>query len=219
MLLPFRGPGHDPASTRRPRRLTYERVASTLALFLVLAGGTAYAGSKLITGKQIAKGTITAKNVKSHSLLSLDFASGQLPRGAQGPKGDPGGQGNPGQKGDHGDPGTAAASGILLVDGTSHNAEWQSGTNNGFPSNPIRKSAGDYCIPLPSGVDGDTVAAILTPDGTPSIDVQVTATNCADTTHWIEVVTYGTINITGASPPTSGIENAFQDEAVNVALP
>jgi hypothetical protein len=219
MLLPFRGPGGDPAPTRHPRALTYERVVSTLALFLVLAGGTAYAGSTLITGKQIAKGTITAKNIKAHSLLSLDFASGQLPRGAQGPKGAQGPQGNPGSKGNQGNPGTAAASGILIVDATSHNAEWQPGTNNGFPSNPIRKSAGDYCVPMPSGVDGDTVAAIITPDGTPSIDVQVTATDCADTTHWIEVITYGTINVSGSSPPFSAIENAPQDEAINVALP
>jgi hypothetical protein len=219
MLLPLRRSGHDPATPRRARRLTYERVASTLALFLVLAGGTAYAGSKLITGKQIAKGTITAKDIKSHSLLSLDFASGQLPRGAQGPKGDQGMQGNPGQKGDQGNPGTAAASGILIRDISSGNAEWQAGTNNGFPGNPIRKSAGDYCIPMPAGVDGDTVAAILTPDGTASIDTQVTATDCADTTHWIEVVTYGTINISGSSPPTSGVLNAPEDEAVNVALP
>jgi hypothetical protein len=176
------------AERTRPR-LTYERVASTLALVLVLTGGTAFAVTTLIKGSQIAKGTITAKNIKSHSLLGLDFKAGQLPagdRGAQGPQGTQGTQGIQGTKGDTGATGTAAASAIVEVN-LQNNAEFQAGSNIGFPGPPIRKSQGVYCIPLPAGFDGNTVAAMLTPDGAPTIDVQVSASNCADETHWIEV--------------------------------
>jgi hypothetical protein len=231
MLLLRRGSHRKDASRVRGGRLSYERVVVTLALFLTLAGGSAVAASKLITGKDIAKGTITGRNIRSHSLLSLDFKSGQLPRGATGPRGAPGPSGAtgsqgttgaPGAKGDtgsQGPAGTAAASGTVEVDATSGNAEWQPGTNSGFPSSPIRKAAGVYCIPLPAGVDGETVAPILTPTGTPSIDVAVTPTDCANTTNWVEVDVYGPITLSGISPQTYGIQAAPQDFPFDVALP
>ena len=46
----------------RPR-LSYANVVATLALIIAIGGGSAYAASRLVTGKQIAKGTITAKVV------------------------------------------------------------------------------------------------------------------------------------------------------------
>jgi hypothetical protein len=209
MQLP--GSRSDRVDRSRPR-VTYERVASTLALLLVLTGGTAFAASKLITGRQIAKGTITAKNIKSHSLLSLDFKSGQLPAGARGPRG---AQGIQGVKGDTGATGTAAASGIVEIN-LQNNAEFQPGSNVGFPGNPIHKGAGKYCIPMPTGINGDNVAAIMTPDGGPSVEVQTTATDCADTTHWIEVYTYSFVS---EGNGTFGFGNTPADATFNIALP
>jgi hypothetical protein len=82
---------------RRAPRLTYANIVSTLALFIAIAGGSAYAASHLhlITGKGIASGTITAKNIKPHSLLATDFAPGQLPAGTPGA---PGAAGTPAAK-------------------------------------------------------------------------------------------------------------------------
>jgi hypothetical protein len=50
------------------RQLSYSNVAATLALVFAMGGGTAVAAQQLITGGQIAKGTITAGNIKDHSL-------------------------------------------------------------------------------------------------------------------------------------------------------
>jgi hypothetical protein len=230
------GPKHRRERTgalRRHRRrlLSFERIAVALALFLSLSGGTAYAAHQLITGKQIAKGTITSRNVKGHSLLSSDFRAGQLPSGARGPAGATGARGPmgpagpagragaQGSPGARGPAGTAAASGIVEVDASSGNAEWQPGTNHGFPGEPVRKAAGVYCIPLPAGVDGDTVAPVVTADGTPSIDTVQTPVDCADTEHWLEVKVYGPIILADVNPQTYGIESSPQDRAFDVVIP
>jgi hypothetical protein len=78
------------------KRVTYANVASTIAVVIAISGGTAYAASHLITGKQIAKSTITSANVKSHSLLASNFKKGQIPAGATGPMGPQGAAGLPG---------------------------------------------------------------------------------------------------------------------------
>jgi hypothetical protein len=60
-----------------------------VALLFATAGG-AVAATK-ITGSQIARGTITGKNVKNDSLTPTDFrGSVRGARGAQGPQGPPG---------------------------------------------------------------------------------------------------------------------------------
>jgi hypothetical protein len=98
------------------KRLSYANVAATLALFLAISGGTAYAAATIgtsdikagaVTNSKIAKNAVTASRikansvgsseikensitsaqVKSGSLLASDFASGQLPAGPQGPPG------------------------------------------------------------------------------------------------------------------------------------
>jgi hypothetical protein len=85
-----------------------------LALFLVLAGGTAWAASELsknevkskhIAKKQVKKSdlaneAVNTKKVRNASLLGEDFAPGQLPRGPQG------------------EPGTARAYAYVSDDGT-----------------------------------------------------------------------------------------------------
>jgi hypothetical protein len=129
------------------RWLTYANVTSTIALMIAVSGGTAFAASHLITGKQIAKGTITAANVKSHSLLASNFKNGQLPSG---PAGATGPQGPAGAPGTAGAPGSAIAYGDLGLNGNG-NPQFDAALSQGFTS-ASSPSAGIYCIPYPAGV-------------------------------------------------------------------
>jgi hypothetical protein len=90
-------------------RGNYSAVVSTVALFVAL-GGTSYAVTQ-ITGRQIKDGTITARDVKQHSLSAESFKAGQLPVGAQGPQGAPGDRGASGPSGAKGDIGANGATG------------------------------------------------------------------------------------------------------------
>ena len=92
------------------RRLTYANVTSSLAIFLVLCGGAAFAASQLaknsvgskqlrknaVTAAKIKKNAINSAKVKNGSLRVADFKAGQLPQGEQGPQGIPGATGIPG---------------------------------------------------------------------------------------------------------------------------
>jgi hypothetical protein len=85
-------------------RLTYANVMSTIAVFLVLGGGAAFAAGQLaknsvgskqlknnaVTTAKIKKGAVTGAKVKPGSLKASNFAAGQLPAGSTGPKGDRG---------------------------------------------------------------------------------------------------------------------------------
>jgi hypothetical protein len=75
-------------------KLTYANVIATLALFLALGGGGAFAATQLaknsVGTKQLKKNAVTAAKVKDGSLLAKDFKAGQVPAGPQGPKGAPG---------------------------------------------------------------------------------------------------------------------------------
>jgi hypothetical protein len=82
------------------KRLTYANVMSTIAVFLLIGGGAAFAASKLpknsVGGKQLRNNAVTSPKVKDHSLLAKDFKAGQLPKG---PKGLTGAQGPAGPQG------------------------------------------------------------------------------------------------------------------------
>ena len=86
----------------RSYRPSHATIVAYLALFIAL-GGSSYAALRLprnsVGPKQIRSNAVTSPKVKNGSLLSRDFAAGQLPSGAQGPRGDTGSQG---QKGDTG---------------------------------------------------------------------------------------------------------------------
>jgi hypothetical protein len=131
------------------RRVTYANVASTIALVIAISGGTAYAASHLITGKQIAKSTITAANIKSHSLLASNFKNGQIPVGAKGATG---------PQGAAGPAGSAIAYGDLGVNGNG-NPAFNTTLSSGFTS-ASSPSAGIYCIPYPAGVTTNLPLAI-----------------------------------------------------------
>jgi len=79
------------------KRVTYANVMSTIAVFLVIGGGAAFAASKLpknsVGGKQLKTNAVTSPKVKDHSLLAKDFKAGQLPKGSVGAQGPAGPQG------------------------------------------------------------------------------------------------------------------------------
>jgi hypothetical protein len=127
------------------RRLTYANVTSTIALMIAVSGGTAFAASHLITGKQIAKGTITAANIKSHSLLSSNFKKGQIPTGPTGATGATGASGATGAAG------TAIAYGTMTINATGNPAFAPGAV--GFTS-VTEPSSGTFCIAIPPGASG-----------------------------------------------------------------
>jgi hypothetical protein len=77
-------------------KLTYANVISTLALFLVLAGGTAFAAKEMLPknsvgSEQIKKGAVTPKKLSKSARAKLAGPRGPAgATGAQGPQGTPG---------------------------------------------------------------------------------------------------------------------------------
>jgi hypothetical protein len=99
------------------RRLTYANVVSTLALFLVVAGGSAFAATQLsknsVGTAQLKKEAVTAAKIAAPAKAELKGATGpQGPQGATGPQGARGERGEKGEKGATG-PSTGAAGGAL----------------------------------------------------------------------------------------------------------
>lgn len=95
-------------------------VIAMIALLVALAG-TGYAATRLPVNSvgtlQLRNNAVTSPKVKDRSLLKVDFAAGQLPRGARGPAGAPGPPGAPGAKGatgPAGPSGTAATRWALI---------------------------------------------------------------------------------------------------------
>src|SRR4051794_41335432 len=89
-----------PMPARRPRRLSYANVVSSLALFIVL-GGVSWAAATLpansVGKRQLKNNAVTGRKVANGSLRAADFARGALPAGPPGPAGGgrPAGAGRP----------------------------------------------------------------------------------------------------------------------------
>jgi hypothetical protein len=102
------------------KRLTYANVMSSLAVFLVLAGGTAFAATQLgkesVGTKQLKKEAVSLAKIDAAAKNSLKGATGATgaegPKGATGPEGRQGDRGEKGEKGDAGAP-TGVAGGAL----------------------------------------------------------------------------------------------------------
>jgi hypothetical protein len=97
-------------------KLTYSNVISTVCLFLLLGGGTAYAASQLgkesVDTKQLAKEAVTPAKLSKASKAAL---AGD--RGAAGPTGPQGPQGAQGQRGADGKDGAPGIDGAPGKDG------------------------------------------------------------------------------------------------------
>jgi hypothetical protein len=172
------------------RHVTYANVIATLALFLVVAGGSAVAATKLIKGTQIAKGTIKGTNIAKGTikganigkgaLLAANFKAGQLPagatgatgaQGATGPAGPAGPAGATGATGATGAAGSAVAYGLVVFSSAGGNP--QLSNNVGFTS-VTSPSAGYYCL---AGITGANLnlPLIVSPAGSYEGDVAMGA--------------------------------------------
>jgi hypothetical protein len=93
-----------------------------LALWLALAGGSAYAatqiGANSVGTKQLKPDAVVSSRVKDHSLLAQDFKEGQLPSGPQGAVGPRGAVGAEGAVGPSGPVGPQGAEGPAGRPGT-----------------------------------------------------------------------------------------------------
>jgi hypothetical protein len=155
----------SPSSGRRavPLRPSPALAVSLIALIVAL-GGTAYAGLKLapasVGTRELRNGAVTAAKVRPHSLLAIDFRSGQLPKsGGSGGAGTPGGSGAPGSAGTPGQaggsglpgppgaPGSARAYGHVLAAGTLDAAR-----SKGITNVTHTASTGIYCLTPAAGV-------------------------------------------------------------------
>lgn len=102
------------------RHLSYANVVSTLALCLVVGGGSAYAAAKLtrnsVKAKHIAPGAVASSDIKDRSVALKDLAADVTGRnGEPGLAGAPGPQGPTGPQGPAGKDGAAGQN--LAFDG------------------------------------------------------------------------------------------------------
>ncbi len=130
--------------------LSFANVVSVLALFIALGGGayamtlprnsvgTSQLKKNAVTSSKIKAGAVTASKVRAHTLLSRDFAAGQLPAG---PRGATGGTG---PKGDQGDPGSAVAYGAFA--GSSTGVSISGAVKHLTAGNVSRAGPGAYCF-------------------------------------------------------------------------
>lgn len=98
-------------------KLTYANVVATLALFLVLAGGSAFAAGRLaknsVGTKQLKNAAVSAAKIRKGAVTPAKLSAGAKatltgphgPVGPQGPKGEQGPQGERGPQGPKGDQG------------------------------------------------------------------------------------------------------------------
>jgi hypothetical protein len=131
--------------------LTYANVVATLALFLVLAGGTAFAAKQMLPknsvgAKQIKKGAVTPAKLSKASKATLTG-----PKGATGDRGPAGPQGNRGVKGDAG---TAKAWAEIS------NAGVVVRFSPGIKINAFRQAKGVYCVKAEPFNSSDSVAMV-----------------------------------------------------------
>jgi hypothetical protein len=93
-------------------------VLSCVALLLAL-GGVSYAATVLprnsVGTAQLRNNAVTSAKVKNRSLRAVDFARGQLPRGARGPIGPTGSRGPTGPAGATGQRGPTGSSGASSI--------------------------------------------------------------------------------------------------------
>src|SRR3954468_1758449 len=180
----------------RPRS-AYD-VMAAIALFIAVAGGSAYAAATIGAG-DIKNSAVLSRHIKNGavkradlgansvstgkvidgSLLKRDFKAGQLPRG---PKGDPCLGSDPKCKGPKGDPGPGIR--WALVRGSDGSVLLQSG---GISA--VRQSEGVYYVDFGSAVTGHAISATV--HSAPSnIGVVTGAIPCSGTLVPIEADTF-----------------------------
>ena len=150
-------------------RLSYANVVATIALFIAVAGGTAYAASRLgkesVGARQLRKGAVTPVKLSTATKNALEGATGPKgPTGAtgsqgiQGPKGDKGDRGEPGERGLTGPAGSARGWAIVGPGGTVVHGV-------GITKVVFSSTNLTYCVQLPAGIEDGEAAPVVTPFG------------------------------------------------------
>jgi len=148
--------------SRLRRRLTYANVISTLALVLVVGGGSAIAAS------QFGRESIPSSALKKESIGpgKLNKAAKATLVGAPGPAGPAGPAGLPGPQGPAG---TGRAYGVTKnIDGTLDPARSKNATVR-------RATTGTYCITPGAGIDPASAVVVASPDFSGPINGKVVA--------------------------------------------
>jgi hypothetical protein len=162
-------------------RLSPATVIAMIALMVALAG-TGYAATSLprnsVGNAQLQANAVTTSKVKNGSLLKVDFAANQIPKGPRGPAGAPGPPGAPGAKGPTGPAGPpATASTKWAFVGKDGNLII------GSPGVVVVQSApGKYYVNFGSAVNGHAI--LTTPafrDADPGFRGSVLAGVCGNT--------------------------------------
>ena len=101
---------------RKLKRPSPAMIVACIALGAALSG-TGYAVTSLapnsVGNTQLKNNAVTSEKVRNHTLLAVDFASGQLRRGPIGPPGSPGPPGQAGQAGAVGPTGPTGPTGLI----------------------------------------------------------------------------------------------------------
>ncbi len=103
--------------SRISKRLTYANVMSSIAVFLVVAGGSAFAATQMLPkgsvgAKQIKKGAVGPSKLSPAAKTTLTGPEG--PKGATGTAGTQGPKGDKGEKGEKGERGPSNAVSVTV---------------------------------------------------------------------------------------------------------
>jgi hypothetical protein len=132
------------------KRLTYANVMSSIAVFLVLGGATAFAASTLgkntVGAKQLKKGAVTLAKINTAAKSALQGATGPAgPKGATGPAGPKGDKGDRGEKGERGEAGPFPT---VLAGGKSETGIFYSVETTGAGDNGYVAASISFPFPL-----------------------------------------------------------------------
>ena len=185
--------------------LTYANVMATIAVFLVLAGGTAFAAS------QLGKESVGTKQLKNEAVTPAKLSKASKaaligPQGVAGATGSPGAAGAQGPTGETGAPGATGAHGATGASGPKGNTgdtgvsgregepgpegkpgsarAWATISFAGTVKEGVgvvraeRFTTGVYCIYLSPDIDASAVAALVTVAGTDGMVAGTTPGGC-----------------------------------------
>jgi hypothetical protein len=157
------------------KRLTYANVMSSIAVFFVVAGGTAFAASQLgkesVGTSQLKKEAVSLAKIKTSAKNSLKGAAGPAgPKGAEGPRGAEGPKGATGERGPKGETGEPGPFPTTLPSGKTIYGAFEMGIT-ATAASQVLETAVSYTYLIP----GQT--AVYVPSGTTSPTCTGTAAN------------------------------------------
>jgi hypothetical protein len=166
--------------SRIRRRLTYANVISTLALVLVVGGGSAVAAS------QFGKETIGSRALKKEAVTPAKLSTASKaaltgPAGAKGATGATGATGPAGPAGPAGAPGAQGAPGTARAFGETVNNDGALIEARSKNATVRHAGTGVYCITPAAGIDPATASLLATADfansGTSKTIAQIRSSN------------------------------------------